>query len=324
MFPNLMNQMNNNMGMNQMGMNQMGMNQMGMNQMNNNMGMNPMNFNNQIIMNNLCNMPMGNILDDNSLKIKNIVKPYEDKIKELEEKLRQKEFEIACLKNKLNENNIMIPIQMNQMDQMNMNLMNQVNQMNQMGFMMNMANDQELITLLFEEKGKSSQKIKCTFDELNISVINKYCRNNFIVKDDFKFIFNGKKINENLTVGESGLMNNSKINVINKNISDKNNSNNYSDDKTPKKNIVFATTSGIKINIRCNFNETVGDAIKKYLKRMNISENYFKDEKLTFLFEGRKLNKDNTKIGIKFILKHAPQINVLDTHNLKGGNNFIL
>ena len=71
-----MNQMNNNMGMNQMGMNQM----------NNNMGMNPMNFNNQIIMNNMCNMPIGNILDDNSLKIKNIVKPYEDKIKELEEK----------------------------------------------------------------------------------------------------------------------------------------------------------------------------------------------------------------------------------------------
>ena len=87
----------------------------------------------------------------------------------------------------------MIPIQMNQMDQMNMNLMNQVNQMNQMGFMMNMANDQELITLLFEEKGKSSKEIKCTFDELIISVINKYCRNNFIEKDVFIFIFKGKK-----------------------------------------------------------------------------------------------------------------------------------
>ena len=305
----------NQMGMNQMGINQMGMNQMGMNQMNSNMGMNPMNFNNPNNMNNMGNLPMGNIFDDNSLKIKNLVKPYEDKIKELEEKLRQKEFEIACLKNKLNENNIMIPIQMNQM---NMNLMNQVNQMNQMGFMMNMANDQKLMTLLFEEKGKSSKEIKCTFDELMISVINKYCRKNFIEKDDFIFFFNGKIINENLTVGENGLINNSKINVISKNISDenKNSSNNYSDDKTPKKNIVFATTSGFRINIKCNFNETVGDVIKKFLKIMNISEKDV-DKKLFFQYYTDILRiEDNTKIKDKFRIDFFPKILVNYTRNL--------
>ena len=55
------------------------------------------------------------------------------------------------------------------------------------------------------ENGKSSQKIKCFFDELIISVINKYCKINIIEKDDCKFIFNGKKLVENLTVDESGL-----------------------------------------------------------------------------------------------------------------------
>ena len=209
MFPNSMNQLNNNMWMKQIGMNQMNsmdINQMGINLMSNNMEMNPMNFNNQIIMNN-----MG--FDDNSLKIKNLVKPYEDKIKELEEKLRQKEFEIACLKNKLDENNILIP---NQIGKIDLNIMNQINQMNQMGLMMmNIPNESELITLFFEDKnGKSCKEIKCCFDELIISVINKYCRSNFIEKDDCKFIFNGKKIVENLTVSENVITNNSKINVI--------------------------------------------------------------------------------------------------------------
>ena len=312
-----MNQMNNNMGMNQMGMNQMEMNQMGMNQMNNNMGMNPMTFNNPINMNNMSNMPQGNMFDD-SFKIRNIVKPYEDKIKELEEKLRQKEFEIIYLKSKLNDNNIMIS------NQMNMNMMNPINPMNQMELMMNipcMPQEEELITLLFEEKGKSSQGIKCSFDELNISVINKYCRKNFIEKDDYKFIFNGKKIVENLTVAENGLTNNSKINVIyiSKNNSDGNNNNRKDDldDKSPKINITFSTPLGRKINITCNINETVGDAIKKYLKRMNISEK--KAKEFHFIYNAFQVCiEDNTKISVKFRLDRTPRIIVQDKHNLIG------
>ena len=65
-----MNNMNNN-GMNQMDM---------MNPMGNGMGFNPMNINDQIAQN-----------------IKNIIQPYENKIKELEEIIRQKDFEITVL-----------------------------------------------------------------------------------------------------------------------------------------------------------------------------------------------------------------------------------
>ena len=51
-------------------------------------------------------------MDENALKVKNIIQPYENKIKELEEIIRQKDFQIAVLKDKLNSNG------------MNLNIMN--------------------------------------------------------------------------------------------------------------------------------------------------------------------------------------------------------
>ena len=102
-----MNNMNS-MGMNFMGMNPMGMNQIGMN--------NQQNFMN----------------DETALNIKNIIEPYENKIRELEEIIKQKDFEIIVLKQKLNNNNIpnnnfmhINPMMMNMnMNQMNMNINN--------------------------------------------------------------------------------------------------------------------------------------------------------------------------------------------------------
>ena len=76
--------------MNQMGMNQMGMNQMGMN---------------NIGMNNLPNLMNGIPMDETAQNIKNIIQPYENKIRELEEIIKQKDFEIIVLKQKLNNNN---------------------------------------------------------------------------------------------------------------------------------------------------------------------------------------------------------------------------
>ena len=114
-----MNQMN----MNQMGMNQMNMNQMGMNQMNmNQIGMNQIGINNPNQMNSFQ-------MDNTTLNIKNIVQPYEKKIKELEEIIRQKDFEITVLRQKLNMNNPnnnfinIIPNQLMEMPIMNQMMM---------------------------------------------------------------------------------------------------------------------------------------------------------------------------------------------------------
>jgi len=93
----------NNFGMNNMGMNNIGMNNFLINNMYmdnngvNNIGMNNIGAN-QINMNN----NQSNLMDKNAIRIKNLIQPYENKIKELEEIIRQKDFEIAVLKDKLN------------------------------------------------------------------------------------------------------------------------------------------------------------------------------------------------------------------------------
>ena len=79
--------------MNQIGMNQMGMNFMMMN-------------------NNAMNM------DNTTLNVKKIVQPYENKIKELEEIIRQKNFEITVLKQKLNKNNNLMNMNINPINPM--------------------------------------------------------------------------------------------------------------------------------------------------------------------------------------------------------------
>ena len=71
----------NNLGMNPMGMNPMQMNNIGM------IGMN--------------NQP--NLMDQTALNVKSIIEPYENKIRELEEIIKQKDFEIIVLKQKLNK-----------------------------------------------------------------------------------------------------------------------------------------------------------------------------------------------------------------------------
>ena len=67
----------------------------------NNFGMNQM-FMNPILMNNMNNIPINNQPNfmDNAALIQN----YENKIRELEEIIKQKDFEIISLKQKLNKN----------------------------------------------------------------------------------------------------------------------------------------------------------------------------------------------------------------------------
>ena len=152
-----------NMNNQMMGMNNsmMGMNNQMMGINNQMMGMNNpmMGMNNPMMgMNN----PMN---DDISSRIKTIVEPYEKKIKELEEQIRQKDFEIAILKEKLynSENNplknniqVMNPMQMGMgmgigfvppMMGMNMNLNNVI-----------MNKDKDIINIIFRFKGNETGK----------------------------------------------------------------------------------------------------------------------------------------------------------------------
>ena len=65
----------------------------------NNFGMNQMGMNNMMVNNN-----QQVLMDKTALNIKSIIEPYENKIRELEEIIKQKDFEITVLKQKLNNN----------------------------------------------------------------------------------------------------------------------------------------------------------------------------------------------------------------------------
>ena len=60
-----------------------------------NMNMKPMGMNNQLMTN--------FVMDETAMKIKSIIDPYEKKISELEKIIKQKDFEILVLKEKINK-----------------------------------------------------------------------------------------------------------------------------------------------------------------------------------------------------------------------------
>ena len=70
------------------------------------------------------------------------------------------------------------------------------------------------INLIFEQKtGGQVLTIQISLDKLVGDAIKKY-KNKIFAQDKLKFIYNGDKLNENLTVREAGLRNGSKILVI--------------------------------------------------------------------------------------------------------------
>ena len=321
--------MNNNMmGMNRnmMGMNNnmMGMNNnmMGMN--NNMMGMNKqgMGLNNNIMGNN-------NQMNDNiSTRIKIIVEPYEKKIKELEEQLRQKDFEIAVLKEKCfqAENNSfknnapgINPMQMG----MGMG----------MGFVMpqpmaNMNNiniEPDVINLSFKGAGGENWIInqKCFIDEefgcIKKRVLKKL---NYPSDIQIKFIFNAKNVNEKLTISELGMANNSNIMVINATGIGQNNAiiSLRNEDKVEDKiTLVFKTSPGLTKLISLDSNISVGLAMRKFLLLMGKEELIdSKEEKIVFLYNANKLSiNDKKSLKDRIGGSHASII-VNDVQNIIG------
>ena len=214
------------------------------------------------------------------------------------------------------------PMMMNPM--MNQMMMNQMNPMNMMAnqMMVSQNADDKFIDIFFLQKGNLKQRIRCSFDELIISIINKYCRKNGIDKDDYKFIFNGKKLNDYLTVAESGINNSSTINVIKtNNYSKLINSNENNIIKSNKSmNILFSFSTGLNVNIICNYDETVEDALKKLCKKVNKNYDKYLFNKYFFFYTGNEIKFDNLSVKIRtfFNNNYFPKIQVFEIKNLIG------
>ena len=183
-------------------------------QMMNNIGINPIGIN---IQTNLMNYSAMNTTTQN---VKNIIEPYEKRIKELEEIIRQKDFEIAVLKQKLNKkkandmniNNLMNTINMNNP----INMMNVNNQMN----MINMNNPMNMfcpnIDELIQKGEKLLLKVKFENNEYDIDCFQRDKAS--ILRDKvqinklfFDFVFNFKMINMGQTFEENGIYTNTGI-----------------------------------------------------------------------------------------------------------------
>ena len=296
-----------------------------------NMNNQMMGMSNQMMGMNNPMMGMNNQMnDDITTRIKTIVEPYEKKIKELEEQIRQKDFEIAVLKekcyqaekNNLNNNfqginPLQIPMEMNNMD---------------IGLgmppMVNMNNNNEysdIITLIF--KGMNDIKImqKCFIDDEFGFVQKKILKKiNNPSNIQLKFIFNAKNTIPNLTVSELGMTNNAHIFIVMASHNTSNTSNislKSQESSSFKIRIMFKTSQGSLLNIPFDNEISIGSALQKYLIRVN-REDLIKSnqEKIVFIYNASKLSINDNRRLKDIILGDQATIMVNDISNLIGAN----
>ena len=172
----------------------------------NNMGMNQMDINNQP------NLMNGMSMDTTAQNIKNIIQPYENKIKQLEEIIRQKDFEITVLKQKLNNNKPNTMNINNPLDFMNMN--NQMNIMN-----MNIPLNMMMMPNVIQNNEKTIYlELKCDNNTYNIDCYQKDKVSILREKINFDkgkrgFTFNYKVLDEDLSFKENGIYDYAKIEI---------------------------------------------------------------------------------------------------------------
>ena len=163
--------------------------------MNNNLGMNPMGINPNI-MNNFGMNNQLNLMDNTALNIKNIIQPYENKIRDLEEIIKQKDFEIIVLKQKLNN------IPKNNFMNMNINLMNPMMDIMNQNMNMNIQPMMNQFKNRFFENKKITLNIQSDVtDKAECFLDDKEC----ILENGIKIMYNYKPIDCDKTFEENGI-----------------------------------------------------------------------------------------------------------------------
>ena len=305
-----------------------------MNKNNNPMMMN----NNPMMVNNNNNQKMNNIknpmmINNNEMQdqliefnsMRNIINLYEKRIKFLEEQIKKKDSEIINLKNRLSSNfcfnQNMQPFNFNvMMMQQMMNFMNRINfinQLNDSNKMMNNNSNNSIknLTLNFSFNNNMKIQIMCKSNEKMKSVIQRFLSKfgNF-GNNNFIYIFNAKKINENLTVEESGLCNNGIIHVIDR--KDKaliQNIPEISTSHKPMINLSFNLRNGENILIIIEKDARISEAIIKFFNKAGIVAS----ESIYFVYNGVKIDhNDNRKI--KELFKNNDSIIVIDISKVYG------
>jgi hypothetical protein len=255
--------------------------------------------------------------------MRNIINLYEKRIKFLEEQIKKKDSEIMNLKNRLSSNfciNQNMQSYNAMMMQQMMNFMNRINFINQLNNYNKMQNSNNFnsvknLTLTFSFNNNMKIQIMCKSNEKMKSVIQRFlskCGN--FGNNTYIYIFNAKKINENLTVEESGLCNNGVIYVIDK--KDKDLIQNIPEKSTSHKpmiNLSFNLRTGKNIHIIIEEDARISEAIIKFFNKANIDAS----ENIYFVFNGVKINHNDDR-KIKDLFKNGDSIIVIDITNVQG------
>jgi len=267
----------------------------------NNLGMNPIGIN-PMLMNNMGMNIQPNLMDNTALNIKNIIKPYEDKIRQLEEIIKQKDFEIIVLKQKLNKNNLNNNLMnMNQMMGMNMNPM--------MGMNMNPMMEMNMSPMMEMNMSPILPRAYSSDNEITINIESRIknfrCNKNdkpSFIQDNLFLVYNYNPIDFNRTLEENGILNGSIINITDSIY-----------------NITFKDFKGIKIVISLDGYCPINQAIKLYCKKIKDQSIYQQvlNNKICFLYNAFKFDALSTNpIKDIFRLIYNPLVMVVDTQNI--------
>jgi len=174
----------------------------------NNFGMNQINLNNMPFNNAGMNNIPQNLINENNMNIQFQILNYENRIKELENIIEQKDVEIAFLKEKLNNNGFNFPMQ-NFMNMNNFNMNNFNMNMDQPNIMMQNQNNDisggTQICVSFE----NIRNFICNDNDLAYTLIEKIMPNkNWFL---LKFMCDEKEIYPFLRLNENGIKNGSII-----------------------------------------------------------------------------------------------------------------
>jgi len=301
---------------------------------------------NMMFMNNMQNQ--SNSIDIN---IEEIIKPFKEKIRKLQDEISEKDSEIAQLKFKLMQydnankannqfaNNNMC--QMNPMNnngnQMNMNLINNpFNMMNNQFNMNNMMNNFQMNNQMNQnqliknlsikirmEKGKEME-LQCRSDDKMNNLIEKFYIKAGIDKvEDYDFIIiKEEEVKLDSSIEQYGIK--QKDYILAKKKLDNNKEDQSLNDIKENPRILgeqivvnFDASTGTKVSIPIGLNNTIKDAFILYCNKEGISYSHI-DKNIIFLFCGERLKyEDNRTLG-QIHIRNSTSITVFDQFNVIG------
>ena len=238
-------------------------------------------------------------LNLNDEKILELIKPYQEKIKDLQEEISKKDLEITLLKYKLYQ-------------------YTDDNKTNNKIKDINSSDNNKFIRINFKYDNGTNVfdvPVQCKSDDKLEIAINHFLVFTVIKKEEYDFLITKKikKRNLNLTAEENGLIGNNYYISVRKKLNYENQKDDSSSDEEDALsnfnnnilgnliNIMFKGSSGVNIIIQSGTNNTVKDLVMKYLQKIGEPLTSYK-KGFNFIFKAKKLNIDDKtleQIGLK-------------------------